>query len=103
MHTSARDVFVCRPRPESDTLDDIESDIGHLYHLMGRHVDDLVAFSGDQGATSPEEFDRIVSLAWVMRDLVQNIRHDISKHYMALSGRSTISTSGPAHSGGGAA
>ena len=53
----------------SDTLDDIASDLRHLYHLLDASVEDLV------NAPRPPEMvgilDRAIAFTWIARNMAE--------------------------------
>jgi hypothetical protein len=59
---------IVKPAPEY-TLDDIESDLRHLFDLVDTVVESLVA----------NELNRAASLAWIARDQLELIRDQVDQ------------------------
>jgi hypothetical protein len=56
------------------TLDDIQSDIWHLYHLLEAIVDEQLNLPHDKTGDSPQ--DRVDSLTWIARDVARKLAAD---------------------------
>ena len=57
------------------TLDDLESDLQHLYDLIDTIVASMVGINRlDMDCGERNELDRAASLAWIMRDQIELIK-----------------------------
>lgn len=54
------------------TLDDIQSDTWHLYHLL----DTIVELQIDLDGTEKSSRDRVESLSWIARDIARRLAGD---------------------------
>lgn len=66
-------------RPEY-TLDDLQSDVGHMYELMDTVLDTLHDMEGPRGA----QRDRLGALLWIARDLSEKLTHNIEGHFREI-------------------
>lgn len=66
------------------TLDDLQSDTHHLYHLLDATIDLLMEMPFERGGTRDHQLDRIAALAWIARDEVQRIATSIDANYSHL-------------------
>lgn len=59
------------------TFDDIESDVGHLHHLIQVTLEQFqnLPFTREDG-TRHVEFDEVHSLLWVARDMAEKLVSD---------------------------
>ena len=70
---------IVKPAPEY-TLDDIESDLRHLFDLVDTVVASMVGIdSSNLDCASKNEFDRAASLAWIARDQLKLIRDQVDQ------------------------
>ncbi|TGS63030.1 hypothetical protein EN844_24690 [Mesorhizobium sp. M3A.F.Ca.ET.201.01.1.1] len=58
-------------RPPTDDLNDLESDIGHLAHLLDVLTDKLVEMPRE--ATPAHMLDQANALSWVARDMANQM------------------------------
>jgi hypothetical protein len=65
------------------TIDDIQSDIWHLYHLLDTIVDLQLELPHDGTGTSP--LDRVDSLTWVARETARKLAHDTDSVSAAMA------------------
>lgn len=63
----------------SYNLNDLQSDINHAYHLS-----DMVVEVSNDGPPDGERFERLCSLAWVLRDILDKARSDIEQHFRTI-------------------
>jgi hypothetical protein len=56
------------------TLDDIQSDIWHLYHLLDAIVDQQLELQHDGTGNGP--LDRVDSLTWIAREVARKLAVD---------------------------
>ena len=65
---------IVKPAPEY-TLDDIESDLQHLYDLIDTIVASMVGIDrSNLDCAEQNELNRAASLAWIMRDQIELIK-----------------------------
>jgi|GEM_PF-6285818 len=70
----------------SYNLDDLHSDIGHLYHLIDTITDTMLQEVSFETADGKRDHgaDRVNALAWVARDVVDTINTQIEANYTTL-------------------
>ncbi|MGB3486656.1 MAG: hypothetical protein WBA37_11970 [Xanthobacteraceae bacterium] len=70
------------------TLDDIQSDIWHLYHLLEAIVDEQLNLPHDKTGDSPQ--DRVDSLTWIARDVARKLATDTDSVSSAVAKGASI-------------
>ncbi len=77
---------------DSYSLDDLQSDTGHLGHLIDTIAD--VMFDGvdyvapnDTTGTRMRGVDRLAGLVWILRDQIEVLNKNISTNYDQIAGR----------------
>jgi hypothetical protein len=68
------------------TLDDLQSDAHHLYHLLDATIDLLMEMPFERHGVRDHQIDRIAALAWIARDEAERIAGAIDANYRHLKG-----------------
>lgn len=63
------------------TLDDLQSDTHHLYHLLDATMDLLMEMPFERDGVRDHQLDRIAALAWIARDEAERIATSIDANY----------------------
>lgn len=73
-------------RTSNITLDDLQSDTHHLYHLIDATIDLLMEMPFERDGARDHQLDRIAALAWIARDEAKRIATSIDDNYFGLKG-----------------
>lgn len=61
-----------------DILSDIESDLGHLYHLLDIAVETLIEVDHGESPSNRPYLERLGAILWIARDRAQGVVGDLA-------------------------
>lgn len=70
-----------------DILSDIESDLGHLYHLLDIAVETLIKVDHGESPSNRPYLERLGAILWIARDRVQGVIGDLDRTHAARRAR----------------
>jgi hypothetical protein len=79
---------------EDVTLDTVQGDIWHLFHLLDTVVDLLLEMPYERNGKRDHGLDKIASLTWIARDEAAFIGNSIDDNFDEIKGRPVHMTGG---------
>ncbi|MGB3831199.1 MAG: hypothetical protein WA975_04965 [Mesorhizobium sp.] len=76
------------------TLDTVQGDVWHLFHLLDAIIDLLLEMDYERDGKRDHALDRIAALTWIARDEASFIGNSIDDNFHEIEGRPVRMTGG---------
>jgi hypothetical protein len=74
-------------RHERYSVDDLQSDIGHVHQLVEEIAEQFVGLDFGPVNSRNHGMDRLNALIWIARDLMVDMNHNVQEHYREIGGK----------------